>query len=212
MFSTLGDFIILNILFVICCLPVFTIGAAQAGMFTAMRVHADKEDDSSLIKAFFRGFANGFGTVTIAFSIVLVVLAVSGYSMMVIAFGENPGSSLMAGLSMAGFFFCAMFQPMLSAFHSRFKCTLWQLIRNSWMLFLARPIHGILVGVLVWSPLVILLLNPKLVFMGMPVVLSLYFSLVYWLCQKVLKKPFEKLEALHYSQNETKEEASENQE
>lgn len=207
--STLGDFMIINILFVICCLPVFTIGAAQAGMFTAMRVHADKEDDSSLIKAFFRGFTNGFGTVTIAFSIILVVLVAVGYSMLVVTFGENQGSAIMAGISLAGFFLCAMFQPLVSAFHSRFKCTVWQLFRNSWLLFLAQPLHSVLVGLLAWSPLFIFLLSPKIFMMGMPVLLSLYFSLVYWLCQKVLKKPFGKLEALHYGKEETKEEASE---
>ena len=30
----LGDLIILNLLFILCSLPVFTIGAAQAGLYT----------------------------------------------------------------------------------------------------------------------------------------------------------------------------------
>ena len=42
-----GDLIILNILYLICCIPIFTIGAAQAGMYTACKVLLDKEDDSS---------------------------------------------------------------------------------------------------------------------------------------------------------------------
>ena len=61
----IGDLIILNFIFLLCCLPVFTIGAAQAGMFTAVRVLSDKEDDSSAVAAFFRGFKNGFGKVTL---------------------------------------------------------------------------------------------------------------------------------------------------
>ena len=35
---TLADLIILNLLFVVCSLPIFTIGAAQAGLFTGIRV------------------------------------------------------------------------------------------------------------------------------------------------------------------------------
>ena len=32
-----GDLIILNVIFLVCCLPIFTIGAAQAGLYTAMK-------------------------------------------------------------------------------------------------------------------------------------------------------------------------------
>ena len=41
----LGDLILLNILYLVCCIPLFTIGAAQAGLFTACKVLLDKEDD-----------------------------------------------------------------------------------------------------------------------------------------------------------------------
>ena len=50
---TVADIIILNVLYLVCCIPVFTIGAAQAGLFTGIRVLLDKEDDSSCAKAFF---------------------------------------------------------------------------------------------------------------------------------------------------------------
>ena len=71
----LGDLILLNVLYLVCCIPVVTIGAAQAGMYTACKVLLDKEDDSSPYAAFFRGFWGGFGTVTLAWGILTAVTA-----------------------------------------------------------------------------------------------------------------------------------------
>ena len=68
MLLKLADMMIMNILYVLCCLPVFTIGAAQAGLHTGIRQLRDPADDSSCTKAFFRGFANGFGKITLVYS------------------------------------------------------------------------------------------------------------------------------------------------
>lgn len=75
-----GDVIILNVLFLLCCIPIITIGAAQAGLYTGVKVLLDKEDDSSCAKAFFRGFCAGFTKITITWCLFLVVLAVLGYA------------------------------------------------------------------------------------------------------------------------------------
>ena len=44
MVMVLADMIILNLLYLICCIPIFTIGAAQAGLYTAVRAMRDDED------------------------------------------------------------------------------------------------------------------------------------------------------------------------
>ena len=85
-----ADYIILNAVFILCCLPVFTIGAAQAGLYTGIRVLRDKEDDSSCLKAFFRGFKSGFGKITLVWCLFAVVIAILGYN-------------LVAGANIAGF-------------------------------------------------------------------------------------------------------------
>ena len=56
-----ADYIILNMIYIACCVPIFTIGAAQAGLYNGLRVLQDKEDDSSCIKAFFRQYPENQG-------------------------------------------------------------------------------------------------------------------------------------------------------
>ena len=60
-----GDLIILNILFILFSLPIVTMGAAQAGLYTGVRVITDKEDDSSPAAGFVRGFKTGFFKITL---------------------------------------------------------------------------------------------------------------------------------------------------
>ena len=100
----LGDLILLNIVYTLCCIPVVTIGAAQAGLYTACRVMQNKEDDTSVISAFFRGFRTGFGSVTIAWGIVTLVLAVVTWlSIASIMAGSPVWLSLLAVVVVASF-------------------------------------------------------------------------------------------------------------
>ena len=95
---TIGDLVILNVLFLLCCLPIFTIGAAQAGLYTGLRVLADKEDDSSPAAAFFRGFSSGFGKITIVHSLLMVLVLVISCT----------GMKLLWNVSMDNFFIWAL--------------------------------------------------------------------------------------------------------
>lgn len=197
MLSKATDMIILNLLFLLCCIPIFTIGAAQAALYTALRVMMDPEDDTSLIAAFFRGFKNGFGTITVAFVIMTVLTLLAGFCTFSVIFSQGENVSIIAVLGLVGVLLCAVLQSLIPVFHSRFRCTLWQLFRNSWLVFLANPLRGLLICILSWSHVVIFLVNMRVFMMMMPVFLILYFSVAHWLCRKLINKPFATLEKLH---------------
>lgn len=206
----IGDLIILNVLFLLCSLPVFTIGAAQAGLYTGLRVLMDKEDDSSASKAFFRGFQNGFGTITAAYLIMLVLIVLVGYSALSVLFYNIDDMGISVWISLAGLFICGMFQSLISIFHARFRCTLWQLFRNAWLLFLAHPLRSILVCALTWSPLVILLVDLRVFLMITPIFLAVFFSFVHLLCHGLMKKPFADLEQMLKKQQNPEPQPEEN--
>ena len=52
----IADLVILNVLFVLCSIPIFTIGASHAALYSAIRTLQDPEDDTSVTKAFFAWF------------------------------------------------------------------------------------------------------------------------------------------------------------
>ena len=70
-----GDMLILNILVIICCIPVITVGAA----FTAMHyvlLKMVRDEEGYLIRGFFKSFAQNFKQATLMWLLMLLVVAV----------------------------------------------------------------------------------------------------------------------------------------
>ncbi len=190
----IGDLMILNVIYIVCCLPLFTIGAAQAGLFTAVRVLNDPEDDSSAAAAFFKGFRNGFGKVTLGWglpALLSVIMAVTWYFCKVLEAGDLQMAP--TWMAVVGFCIAALFQPLATLFHSHFDCTPIQLIRNSWFLLVAHPLRSLAVGVLFWFPFAFFMIDPFTFLSVAMVWLMLYYSVAALFSDLLTRKPFKTL-------------------
>lgn len=187
--SYIGDLLILNFLFLLCCIPIFTIGAAQAGLYTATRVLQDKEDDSSVSAAFFRGFRNGFGTITPVWDILFVLfLAICYISYLAACYG------LSLWICVVPIFICMLFLALAPAFHARIECTAKQLLPNCWYLAVSHPLCSLGVAILIWLPLVMFLTNTYLFMLLVPLWGTVYYASAALFGVWLLKKPFRILE------------------
>ncbi len=185
----IGDLIILNFLYLLSCIPVFTMGAAQAGLHSAAKVMLDKEDDSSLVSAYFKGFRTGFWSVTVAWGLMTVLLALVSFIGITAIYVGAPKWLVAISICIT-----AIFQSLIPAFHSRFSCTPMQLIRNAWFLLFSHPLRSIGVTVAVWLPVGVFLFAGVYLFMSMtPIWGALYFSTAIVFAYSFLKKPFEDL-------------------
>lgn len=140
-----GDLIIINFLYLICCVPIFTIGAAQAGLHTAIKVLQDPEDDRSVSGSFFRGFATGFGTVTLAWGAVGLLFVLEAFAAIFMA-----NSIWIVVIAMV---ICAIFLAVIPMIHSRFGCTFTQLLRNAFWLIFAHPLRSLAATAVIFLPL-----------------------------------------------------------
>lgn len=198
----IGDLMILNVIYLACCLPIFTIGAAQAGLYTAMKVMQDPEDDTSLVAAFFRGFKAGFGKVTLAWGITtLITLLVLAASYL-----GHFGYGLPAWICILPVVIACWYTAQIPAFHSRFGCTAWQLVRNVWFLIIAHPLRTLGTAILTWLPFGLLIYGlytgDIFEFMAMaPIWITLYFGTAWYFCYAFLKKPFNVL-IEHFNQTQ----------
>lgn len=62
--NTLGNLIVLNILTIICCIPIFTAGAAMTALYTMVMRMARKED-GKIISEYFKAFRANFKQATV---------------------------------------------------------------------------------------------------------------------------------------------------
>jgi len=203
----IADYIILNVLFVLCCIPVFTIGAAQAGLYSGVRVAMDPENDSSCIKAFFRGFKSGFGQITLVWcglSVLIVLLAMNLATVIAYSYGDSAAPVI---LSILGIALCAIYQSVLPNFHSKFSSpSLKQLIRNVWFVSVGHPLRSIAVMFLTWLPLVVAIIDLYLFLRLGMIWLAGYYSLAALFSIFVTRKPYQKLEDnFHTAQAEASE-------
>lgn len=189
----IADLFITNVVYLLCCLPIVTIGAAQSGLHTAMRVLQDPQNDSSVLKAFFRGFKNGFLTVTVNHVIFLVLDAILLYTLWVAFTNRDTGLFVHWAFPLVILILCLVIHALLPAFHSLFGCRVSQLFRNCVLLFISHPLRSLCVGALTWAPLVLFLLKESL-FMNVSVVfISVYYSIAFLFCVVLLQKPFDLL-------------------
>ena len=75
--SRLADIFILNILFLICCVPVITIGASATALYTVTLKMA-RNEESYMVKGFWKAFKSNFKISTIVWLIMLVLGIILG--------------------------------------------------------------------------------------------------------------------------------------
>lgn len=97
----LVDLVWLNILTLVCCLPVFTAGAALSAMYSVLIKMALKED-GTITKPFFRAFRDNFKDsckIWVPSFLILVVMAMNIYLMYKGVFNDYPSLFIPAGVS-----------------------------------------------------------------------------------------------------------------
>lgn len=149
-----GDMMILNILVMICCIPIITVGAA----FTAMHyvlLKMVRDEEGYLIRGFFKSFVQNFKQATLIWLLMLLVAAVYvgdsyifGYSG--VAFPRFLIIAIIAvGVTMM---MVAMYVfPLLARFDNTIKNTL----RNAAVLTVANLPKTILMALIYVLPLIL---------------------------------------------------------
>lgn len=186
-----ADTMILNILFLLCCVPVVTIGAALTALNSAS--HA-RMNDEPCYRAFFRGLRSGFLRSTLAWLILcpaLVFMVQVSYTIFVLKTKFYISAFL---CSLLGLVIVMSIAAMVFQFYSRFECRLFQLLKNSAFMVIAHPLRSTVAGVLTWTPVVVFFMATEY-FVTLTVVwVFLYFSTASLVSVWLMKKPFTSLE------------------
>ena len=203
--SRFSDLVILNVLYLLCSLPIVTNGAAQAGLYTAIRAMQDEKDETPPAKAFFKGFRSGLWRISFV-STLFLALAVVTFLALIRMIGElRSGGNPPFWVAMIALPIELMVYVIAPAFHARFDCGPLQLLRNSLIMTMSTPFKAILIAFLNFLPLVIAYGAINIFVVITPVFLFLYYSLVALLAHKLLRKPFGVVEAHIHPQQSAEE-------
>ncbi len=163
----LGDLVLLNLVWLACCLPVVTIGAATAALFRVTRKMAADEDYRA-VPDFLRAFREGWKTATAAWLILLLTGAVSLADLLIGAqtAGTPGGAFLAIGAALCVLWLAAAGMSLLLL--ARYRYTARQAIADGLLLSAANPQVTLAVFALAaWMPL-LFWKNPEAFFYILP--------------------------------------------
>ena len=190
-----ADLIFLNMLFMICCIPIVTIGAAQAGQYRAVLAMQDPDSEYTWFQAFVKGFKDGFWNITVASTLMLLLIFAVGINAFMVIFFENAtqDTNSIVWVCLVGAAILMIFYSTMTLFHSRFGCKPWQLLRNGIVVAMFNPLQAIINAVLMWAPLIVFLLDVVVFIQITPLWLLGYYSIVSYFTVRLFRVPFQVL-------------------
>lgn len=191
----IADFVILNLLWLICSLPVITIGASTTALYTVM-LKLVKNEEGYIAKGFLKAFKDNFRQGTILW----LLFMLSG-SILIVDFSSlkfMPGN--VAGIMQVLFLVmgCLLVGMAVYAFalQARFENTIKSTLKNALILVFAKLPYTLLIILFSIGPVIITILTPQTLMIGLLLWLFIGAALVAWLNSFLLRHVFVILEKM----------------
>lgn len=167
--TKVADLIILNILFLVTCLPVFTIGAALTGLY-AVTLKMVRDQEGSITKSYFHAFRQNFRQATLLWLAVLALAVIFLLDIRVLnAVATDWAMGLKFAVEAVGVLALAVVQYLFPLV-AKFEATLGTHVRNACLLALAYlPKTALLTGAVIGAVYLSLLNN-----------LTISIALIFW--------------------------------
>ena len=195
MLTRVGDLIILNVLFLLCCLPLVTIGASTAALQKVTQSIVFDED-RSIAGDFFRAFRGNFRQATALWLMMAVFGAAMACNYLIIS-GFVAGtlatvfkSVLVAALGLVAILAAYMFPLMV-----RYSNTLREHATNALILAVVKLPRTVVLVLLAAMPWLILAFSPETFVTTMVFWLIIGFSFTSFMSSTLLKRVFGELES-----------------
>lgn len=191
--TTLGDLFILNFFFIICCLPVVTIGASLSAVnHTAMKMARHEEGPVS--KEFFGAFFKNFKQVTIIWALLLLVAFIlAGDFYYAFCCGTGILNKFFMAFATIMTIIVIMVFTYVFSVSARYENTVKQHIKNSLLLAMSNfqftiliwLIWAVSIGINIFFPVIFRYLGFLWLFCG--------FAFLFYLCGIIYRKIFDKV-------------------
>lgn len=191
--STLCDLIILNILCIICCIPIITAGASITALFS-VTLKMVKGEESYIVRGFFKGFKDNFKQATI----IWLIMAVFGIFMYmdyraayVLPTNVRNVFQVMIGAIMILY---AMLFTYIFPYLARFENSIKNIFKNSLLIAVLNLPWTLLMTVLPIALVFITFLTSYTLVYGSMIWILFGFSLVAYMNSGIFRKVFAKYE------------------
>lgn len=178
--------ILLNVCFLICCIPIVTIGAAATAMYS---VFLNPRDDGPL-KHFFLALKDNFKQSTAMWLVFLAVDLLTAVSCILSCLGSFPGYQFIRIITVVFAGLLCSIQIYAFALQARYVNSTGQTLRNALVLGCMGIIPGFLMTVIFLIPVIVFFLNINAFIYVFAIWLWMGYSASSWINAAILKKVF----------------------
>ena len=201
--NKMADLMWLNILTLICCIPIITAGAAFTSMhYVALKIVRNEE--SYITRSFFKSFKTNFRQATLIWLLILLIAAVLGGDYYIITKSGIQFSSVLVILIMAAAVLVICTALYVFPVLAKFDNTIMGTIRNAFIMSILQLPKTVVMFVMAFFPLIIYLVSLRLI----PIIFLFGFSLPAYASAMLYNKFFQKLEDQLLSEQEPAPEVS----
>lgn len=189
--SRLADLFWLNLLFVLCCIPVITVGAASTALYYVTLKMA-KDEEGYITRSYFKAFKDNFVQATVIWILLLTVVVVMFLDFR-IANGNNTaelfGSAAVSNIIIVAVGVMSIVVTMTATYVfpllARFDNTVGNTIKNAFLISVRHLPYTFLMIIISAVPVVLIWFFPALL-----ILLLIMFSGVAYINSKYLSKIF----------------------
>ena len=132
------DFMMVNMIYILCCVPIVTIGAARAALMTCGNLWAEKDDAGAFV--FLKAFFKNLKTATPVWLVMLVVGAFLAWDVFLLMNNSLPMEWLLWVVLVIPGFCYVVVASQLFQMVAHYNCTVGQYLKNSLLVGIAHPL------------------------------------------------------------------------
>ena len=191
--SKICDMVCLNIMWLVCCIPIVTIGASTTALYTVM-LKMVKNEEGYIFRGFFKSFKMNFKQGTISWLILL--------ALWIVWFVDYRVSGIMAGttgLVMRVIFLAVGFILLSVTIYvfpliARYENTIGATLKNALILAVARLPYTFLMVLVIVAAVIVSLWSTMTLAFALPLWLLIGGALIAWINSYILRRVFRVLE------------------
>lgn len=187
--NKVADLMFLNLLTLLCCIPIITVGPSLTALhYTALRIARNEE--CYIARDFFKSFRTNFKQGILIWLIMLFLIIILCGDFLIMRYSGLEFGSVIQVILIVIAFFLAFTSTFVFPVLAKFENTVLKTIRNAFIIGTAQLPKTILMMVLSVVPAALFIFFPQII----PIVLLFGFSAPAWVSAKLYSKFFRKLE------------------
>ena len=186
----LADLVILNLLFVISCIPVITIGAAATALYS-VTLKMVRDEESYILKGYWKSFKENFKQSTIMWLVMLVIGIVLYVDFRVVGSMTASASKIYLVLLLAISLILVMGLVYIFPLQAKFYNTIKGTIKNAFLMALANLPYTAIIMVITIGSVILTFLNGTTMYYGLLIWILVGFSIIAHLNSRFFMKVFD---------------------